>query len=299
MDYEFVIVDVFSERAFGGNQLAVLLDARGLGDSAMQALAREFNFAETTFVLPPVDASCSHRVRIFTPKTELPFAGHPTVGTAAVLAARAASGDGRAALRFEEGVGPVAVTVEQRDATTFAQFTLERDVEEPVERPDPGAVAAVLSLARERVAEVWFASVGARFCFARLLSAADVDGAQLDRAAWARHLAPAWAPQLFFFAGDFVSGARLYARMFAPALGVEEDPATGSAAAALVGSLAARAPAADAEVALVIDQGHAMGRPSRIDAFASRREGRVHRVGVGGACTIVARGVMSVPDSER
>ena len=297
MEHAFVIVDVFTERAFGGNQLAVFTDARSLSDRAMQALAREFNFAETTFVLPPSDASCSHRVRIFTPKAELPFAGHPTVGTAAVLAriGEIPLEEKRGTLRLQEGVGPIAVIVEDRDDVVIAQFTLERAVELPPQRPDALAVAAALSLPPNAVHETWFASAGVPFCFVHVASERDVDGAILDRAAWAR-ISSAWSPHLFFFAGVLSAGSRIYARMFAPALGVDEDPATGSASAALIGTVAARADGADADVSLAIEQGYAMGRPSQIRAQASKRSGRVVQVSVGGACTIVARGVMSVPN---
>jgi trans-2,3-dihydro-3-hydroxyanthranilate isomerase len=129
MAHRFVIADVFTATAFGGNQLAVFPDARGLGDRAMQALAREFNFAETTFVLPPADARHTRRVRIFTPRTELPFAGHPTIGTAAVLA-RLGLVDmpgGAATLLFEEGVGPVPVEVRLDGSTIFARLSRGRD----------------------------------------------------------------------------------------------------------------------------------------------------------------------------
>jgi trans-2,3-dihydro-3-hydroxyanthranilate isomerase len=297
MKHEFAIVDVFSGRAFGGNQLAVFPDARAISDRAMQALAREFNFAETTFVVPPSVAGCSHRVRIFTPKMELPFAGHPTVGTAAVLAhaGRDALRAGRGSFRFEEGVGPVAVEVEVDGERLSARLTLEREVDRAESDPDARAMASVLSLAAESIAEAWFAGVGVPFCFVRLKDKRDVDRALLDRVAWAREASGAWSPHIFFFAGELRSGTRLYARMFAPALGVDEDPATGSASAALVGTLACRADAADADVEIVIDQGHAMGRPSRIHAAAAKRGGRVRHVTVGGDATIVARGVMSVP----
>ena len=297
MDHEFMIVDVFSERAFGGNQLAVFPDARALSDGVMQTLAREFNFAETTFVLPSSVAGCTHRVRIFTPKMELPFAGHPTVGTAVVLAhaGQVPLHAGRGSLRFEEGVGPVSVEVEVDRDRLMARFTLEREVDQAERGPELRAIASVLSLRAESIAEAWFAGVGVPFCFVRVHDKSDVDCAMLDRAAWKQESSGAWSPHIFFFAGELRSGGQLYARMFAPALGVDEDPATGSASAALVGTLACRSDRPDADVDLVIDQGHAMGRPSRIHAAATKRGGRVRHVSVAGAATIVARGVMSVP----
>src|SRR5207245_4680569 len=141
---KFVICDVFTEKAFGGNQLAVFPDARGLGDGAMQALAREFNFAETTFVLPPQDPRHFRHVRIFTPKVELPFAGHPTVGTAAVLAVLG-SFDSRTIV-LEEGIGPVAVELELGGRAPFARLGLEKEVENPPEVRTRAAAAAELAL---------------------------------------------------------------------------------------------------------------------------------------------------------
>lgn len=282
--HRFVIADVFTDQPFSGNQLAVFPDAQGLSDRAMQAIAREFNFPETTFVLP------DWRVRIFTPKSELPFAGHPTVGTAAVLA-QVRKLDLPARVVLQEGIGPVPVDLARRGAHIHAQFTIEKPVETPAVRPEPAAAAAALSLPEAAVLETWFASGGVRFCFVRLADKAAVDRAQLDRAAWTNHFRNAWSPQLYFFAGE----SDLYVRMFAPALGIEEDPATGSGAVALAGILAARMPAADGVFTWRIDQGVAMGRPSKLEASAEKRGGRVVRVKVGGATVVSAEGTMSMP----
>jgi trans-2,3-dihydro-3-hydroxyanthranilate isomerase len=271
----------------------------------MQALAREFNFAETTFVLPPADARHTARVRIFTPRAELPFAGHPTVGTAAVLAhlGRVDAAHG-ASLVLEEGIGPVAVEVRRvapegapsREGTSlFARFALEKPVERPAESPIKAHAAAALALSEDAVLETWFAGLGVRFAFVRLEDRAAVDAAALERGAWARHFARAWAANLYLFAGDVAPGSALHARMFAPALGVEEDPATGSAAAVLAGCLAERAPAQDGTFAWRIAQGIRMGRPSAIAAEAEKRGGRVARILVGGASAIMAEGTIRVP----
>jgi trans-2,3-dihydro-3-hydroxyanthranilate isomerase len=297
MSHQFVIADVFTETAFGGNQLAVFPDARGLSDRAMQALAREFNFPETTFVLPPHDPAHTRRVRIFTPATEVPFAGHPNVGTAAVLAHHrlVETRNGAATLIFEEGVGPVTVQVQVDGAALTSRITLERSAEVPSMRPSAPAAAAALSLPVDAVLNTWFATVGLPFCFIHIATVDAVDRAVLDRAAWSTHFARAWSPNLFLFAGGITAGSRLYARMFAPAYGIEEDPATGSAAAALVGSLAAMSADADGTCAWRIDQGVAMGRPSLIDAAADKQAGRVVRIHVGGSTVIVGDGAMSVP----
>jgi len=253
---KFVICDVFTEQAFGGNQLAVFPDARGLAEGAMQALAREFNFAETTFVLPPQDPRHFRRVRIFTPKVELPFAGHPTVGTAAVLATLGLSSTNEVVL--EEGIGPVVVELELGGRAPFARLVLEKEAESP---PDTPARAAV-------------------------------DRASLDRAAWSEHFARAWASSLYLFAGERAPGSRLYARMFAPAYGIEEDAASGSACAALAGRLAGRLSEREGTFTWRIDQGVAMGRPSLIEASAEKRAGRIARLKVGGYSVIVGEGNM-------
>lgn len=297
MPHRFVIADVFTETAFGGNQLAVFPDGRGLSDRAMQALAREFNFAETTFVLPPQDPRHLGRVRIFTPRTELPFAGHPTVGTAAVLArlGLVPLPAGAATIVLEEGIGPVAVEIRLRGETVFAQLVTEKAVESPAAHPARNAAAAALSLPETAVLDAWFAGVGVPFCFVHLGSREMVDRAVLDRAAWSAHFAKAWSPHLYLFAGGLASGSRLYARMFAPALGIEEDPATGSGAAALAAWLASRSPREDGTFKWEIDQGIAMGRPSFIEASAEKRPGRSVRVKVGGATVLVGEGTMTVP----
>src|SRR5580692_7564533 len=148
MDHELIFVDVFADRPFSGNQLAVFPDARGLSDRAMQALARELNLAETTFVLPARLDGALRRVRIFTPRSELPFAGHPTIGTAAALAHLGIlewHGDSAKAT-LEEAVGPVRVTVSRGVAPFFTELALAPSVERPALRPDRGHVAAALSL---------------------------------------------------------------------------------------------------------------------------------------------------------
>jgi trans-2,3-dihydro-3-hydroxyanthranilate isomerase len=296
MAHRFVIADVFTATPFGGNQLAVFPDARGLSDRAMQALAREFNFAETTFVLPPADAHYTRRVRIFTPKTELPFAGHPTVGTAAVLArlGLVEAPSGRTTVIFEEGVGPVAVEIRVDGSAALARLIRETEIERPPIGPSPRAAAAALSLPEALVLDAWAASVGVPFCFVHVASEQSVDRAVLERAAWSTDFSHAWSLHLFFFAGALESGSRLYARMFAPALGIEEDPATGSASAALAGCLAERLPT-DGSFTWTIDQGIAMGRPSRLEASAEKLRGRPVRVKVGGATVLVGEGSMTVP----
>src|SRR5580704_5390990 len=164
MGFDFSLVDVFSDRPFGGNQLAVFPDAASIADETMQRLAQEFNFSETTFVLPPSDPSCTCRVRIFTPRQELPFAGHPTLGTAAVLARR----NGAQAARqfvFEEGIGPVTVTV---DGPEISLHLRSPRYEATDEAPPAALIAKALTLPEDAITESWYAGIGLRFCFVRV-----------------------------------------------------------------------------------------------------------------------------------
>ena len=293
MRYDFMTLDVFTDKPFGGNQLAVLTDARGLTSEAMQTIAKEFDYPETTFVLPPDDPAHARRVRIFTPGGELPFAGHPTVGTACALVKsnHCAAGD----FVLEEGVGPVFVSAGQEARAFSARLRIERapDVSETV--PASNDVAAVLSLQPSHVLRVFCAGMGPRFTFAQVGSKDIVDRAQLDHQLWRQLLADSWGAQLFVFAGELRDGSELYARMFAPALGIAEDPATGAAAAAIVGT-AALAAGRSGTFRLDVVQGVAMGRPSFLSASADVEGGAVSAIEVGGGCAFIAEGQFEVPD---
>ena len=162
----------------------------------------------------------------------------------------------------------------------------------PAERPDRAALAASISLPETAIRDAWFAGLGPRFAVARLTNPDAVARAQLDRAAWRRVMAGAWANNLYLFAGDTDPGGRLVVRMFGPALGVDEDPATGSGAAALAGVLAERRPEAEGRFEWEIEQGAAVGRPSRIAIAAEKRDGAVVNVQAGGPVVIVAEGTM-------
>jgi trans-2,3-dihydro-3-hydroxyanthranilate isomerase len=292
MSFDFTLVDVFSDRPFGGNQLAVFPDATGIADATMQQLAREFNFSETTFVLPPADPAHTCRVRIFTPQRELPFAGHPTVGTAAVLASMSDGGPGGRPLVFEEGIGPVTVTVA---GPVIGLHLRSPDYQTAAEAPPAGAIASALGLPEDAVVDSWYAGVGLRFCFVHLADGELLDRAALDKAAWTAGVADGWSAELYLLAGDVRDGALVRARMFAPAMGVEEDPATGSACASLIASLAMRSPERDGTFRLRIEQGVAMGRPSELEGTARKRDGRLDEVVVAGRAAIVGHGTMTLP----
>jgi len=297
MKYTYHIVDVFSSTPFGGNQLAVLPDAAGISTEGMQKIAREFNFGETTFVLPKNDPN-TYRVRIFTPQVELDFAGHPSVGTACALVMKQhARLSDPIRLILEENVGPVTVDVAQRNGGFHGTLTLSAKIEEPAGAPSPTELAAVLSVEPAEVNQVFFAGVGVPFCFAQLNSNEAVDRAAINRSAWAATLSRAWSPHIFFFAGNLRDGGKLYARMWAPALGVEEDPATGSACAALVGAMASNHDFAGTAYRLSIQQGVSMERRSEIEAEARKSGSVVISVSVGGATAYVASGEIEVPPS--
>ena len=184
MKYTFHIVDVFSSTPFGGNQLAVLPDAAGISTEGMQKIAREFNFGETTFVLPKNDPANTCRVRIFTPRAELDFAGHPTVGTACALVMKQHEPlSDPIRLILEENVGPVTVDVAQRNGGFHGTLTLSGKIEAPTGAPSPADLAAVLSIEPAEVSQVFFAGVGVPFCFAQLNSNEVVDRAAINRAA--------------------------------------------------------------------------------------------------------------------
>lgn len=296
MPYRFIITDVFTDRAFGGNQLAVFPEADGMTDDLMQAWAREFNFSETTFVLGPRVEGHTHRVRIFTPGAELPFAGHPNVGTAVVLAAldEAKGERGVRQFRFEELVGTVAVEAEAQGAKGFARLTLERAPEiRPVGIPD-AVLTEMLSLPAEALGPraPWAAGVGGTpFCCIPLATPDAVAGARLDLDLWARSFPPgAWAREIYAIAGEFAPGGRLKVRMWAPSMGIAEDPATGAAAATLAASLAAMLPDPSGRFGWTIEQGAEIGRPSLIEAEAEKRDGTVVAVRVGGYAIIVGEG---------
>jgi trans-2,3-dihydro-3-hydroxyanthranilate isomerase len=300
-EYDFVVVNVFTEARFGGNPLAVLPNASGLSDAQMQAIAAQFNLSETSFVLPPADPRNHARVRIFTPKHEMPFAGHPNVGTGYVLATMA--GDPPEHYTFEEIAGLVRVHI-LRDpnrvisgARVAAPKSLSIDIGIPA-----AVVAACAGLAEADIATgshtPLVASVGTPFVIAEVAGVEVLSRASPDLAAFrtaagqfpglqgrvALHLY-AWAE------GD---SRRIRTRMFAPLGGVLEDPATGSANAALAALLTSLAPGDNVNLQYAIEQGVEMGRPSLIVASAVKTgEGPVS-ASVAGSCVPVMRGTLTV-----
>jgi len=296
-EYAFVQVDVFTDRVFGGNPLAVFLDGRGLADGEMQSIAREMNLSETTFVLPATRPVCAARVRIFTPAREIPFAGHPTIGTAWVLATQRRLG-GAPAAALEEGIGPVAVALEGDPLEPSFVWMRHRDATFGPEVPERAGVAAALGLEESDLqprAPICTGTTGAQFLYVPLRDRATVDRAGLDVAAMRRAFGEAPLPGVFIFAAERPDGA--YARMFAPhTSGTPEDPATGSASGPLGAYLVLNGLVAPGEtVRLVSEQGTKMGRPSFVHIRLRGQDGVATDISVGGSVVPVLEGRLRVP----
>ncbi|HEU4364825.1 MAG TPA: PhzF family phenazine biosynthesis protein [Candidatus Krumholzibacteria bacterium] len=304
MRYAFWTVDVFTDRAFGGNPLAVFPYANGLGTEQMQLIAREFNLSETAFVLPPESPAHTFRVRIFTPARELPFAGHPTIGTAHVLAA-----SGRVTLTGEttrivlgEGVGDVPVDIRARDGRPdYARLTVAQLPQWGPEPPPSEAIAAMLSLSPEDVIDdgkehPQAISCGVPYLFVPLASLEAVGRARLDWEWSTQWLRNYWAPSLYIFSREVhTAGCTLHARALTRAFGMEEDPATGSAASALAGYLARHEGLNDGVARWRVEQGFEMGRPSFLDVEAEAKNGSLAGVRVGGQSVVISEGHLVAP----
>lgn len=312
MTYQYHTVDVFTDTPFGGNQLAVIVDARGLSSEQMASIAREFNFSETIFVTPPENPAHTKRVRIFTPGSELPFAGHPTVGGAFVLAATGEielTGD-ETRIILEEGVGPVRVVIRSENGRpVFAQLTTAKLPEKGTETHARGAIAKLLSLDAEDIdedadyrIEAW--SAGLPYLIVPIKSLEALGRSRVKVDLWEKNLRDTWAPEVFLFVETEESAARngvrsgdgvIRARMFAPSIGIPEDPATGSACACLAGFLASRSSQTDGMLRYTVHQGVEMGRPSRIDVEVDVSAGAVSAVRIGGASVLISSGTLHVP----
>lgn len=298
----YLTCDVFTDHLFGGNQLAVFPDASEIPPELMPRIAREFNYSETTFVLPPSNPKHTRRVRIFTPGGELAFAGHPTVGTAHVLATIGAvelTGS-ETHIVLEEGVGPVPVTIRAIEGKpTFAQLTVAKLPEVGPPPPSPARLAAMLSLGiddlvgSEMPAEA--ISCGTPFLFVPLRDRAAVARARARVDLIEDTLGGYWTQMVMVFAVEAEQpGSDIRARMFAPTVGVPEDPATGSAAVGLGGYLAARDPRFDANLRWIIEQGFEMGRPSILEVAVEKQAGKITAVRVGGSSVVVCEGRMQL-----
>jgi trans-2,3-dihydro-3-hydroxyanthranilate isomerase len=301
MKLDFATVDVFTDRQFGGNPLAVVPDARGLTSAQMQAIAAEFNLSETTFVLPPQDAASTAQVRIFTPRAELPFAGHPNVGTAFVLAgattsaARPITGD---TMIFEEKAGLVRIELlRDRSAVTGARLAAPQalSIGENIAREIVASACSIAPADIDTTAhQPCVASCGIPLIFAAVTSRAALAAARPRTEIFAQHVPTTLATGIHLYVEAATRVADIEARMFAPLYGVTEDPATGSANVALIALLATLHPEPDLRLERRISQGVDMGRPSLIVASAEKRAGKIIAAHIGGSCVPVMSGVITL-----
>ena len=298
MQRRFATLDVFTGRRFAGNPLAVVLDAGGLDTAAMQAIAREFNHPETVFVLPPEDKAHRARLRIFTPARELPFAGHPTVGTAVLLALQDRSPSG-SEIVLEENIGPVRCVLEAgeggpRPRALRHPATAGRGrgrTRRCGDRRRAASRAADIGFDRHRPSR-W--SAGNAFTFVPVAGLAAMARARPDAATFDAAFGSAGvvAAAFLYCAESAEPGHDFHARMFAPGMGLIEDPATGSAAAAFAGVLARLVPPGDGEHAFAIEQGYEMGRPSLIHLAITLRDGKLAAALIGGDAVVVTQGTI-------
>jgi trans-2,3-dihydro-3-hydroxyanthranilate isomerase len=296
MQRRYITVDVFTDRAFGGNPLAVVLDAGSLSTAQMQAIAVEFNYSETTFVLPPRDAAHDAQVRIFTVTDELPFAGHPNVGTAFVLATQAAKPPAR--LTFEEAAGLVSVDIlDQGGGVVGAELTAPQPLKKLTAFSAEQAAACISLSAADIKTDrhpPQVVSVGMPFLVAEVGSRDALRRARPDAAAFAQALPCDGAFAVYFYTRDVPEAEKpcdLQARMFFPgSSGLGEDPATGSATVAAAALLADLSAERDGEVSLRIGQGVDMGRPSLLLTRIRKQNGVVVSAHVGGGCVQMMEG---------
>ena len=297
MRYRYYLVDVFTDVRFGGNPLAVLPEAEGLSDVQMQQVAREFNFSETAFVFP-AESTHTRRLRIFTPANEVPFAGHPNIGTAFALARAGAFGEieSSTAVTFEERAGIVVIAIRrQRDGSIRCELAAPERLSLGKTIP-ADVVAPAVSLVESDFASgspPRVASVGLPFLMAELVDRSALERARVDFDGFEAIASHGIVPDVHLYvrsADEF----DVRARMFAPADGVPEDPATGSANCALAGLLAHRSETDTGHFRFRIAQGVEMGRPSVLEARAEKRAGDVVATWIAGTCVSVGEGVIEV-----
>lgn len=298
MKHSYYTTDVFTDQLFFGNPLSVFPDAGSIDESKMQLIAKEFNLSETVFVLPAESPKNQFRLKIFTPRRELPFAGHPTVGAACLLASvdRVDMSEGHAEIVLEEVVGEVPVDIAKIDDEPFhATFSSPRMVEYLPGAPNPTVIAQSLSLQSSNILSgnlgPTIASCGTPYLMVALDSIDTLQAIRVDPGKWEESIASCPAPAMYTYAfSSDSSDSNLQARMFAPSLGTPEDPATGGAATALAGMLADLYGGESSVVKRMILQGKEMGRPSKIHIETIREQGLTRQIRVGGHAVTVSKG---------
>jgi trans-2,3-dihydro-3-hydroxyanthranilate isomerase len=308
--YHYYWLDVFTQHVFGGNQLVVFPEAQGIGDEQMQRIAREFNISETVFLFPPETPAGTRRARIFTPGRELPFAGHPTIGAVHVLATinRGPHTSPPREVVLEENVGPVRVSIqEQNGGALFIQLSAARAPEFRPLTINPTTFAPALKLDPadfESTLPAGIVSCGTPFVILPLKNADALRRAKLNFDVWQNLVAdgalgitdPFWTEHVYPVTNDAsVRPADLRVRMFAPSLGVIEDPATGAAATTLAAHLAKHATRPDGTLKWTIEQGIELGRKSVLYLEADKKDGDVMAVRVGGYAVTVCEGDFTLP----
>lgn len=297
MRRRFITLDVFTQTRFGGNPLALVFDAQGLDTSAMQSIAREFSHPETVFVLPAQDAAHKAAMRIFTPASELPFAGHPTVGTAVALA-RATGGTGPQSFVLEQKIGPVSCKAQPRDADSgHAEFRLPKLPERVGDLPDAATMAGALGLAATDIASDGYPpsrwSAGVAYSIVPVCSLEAIARAGPDSATFEKIFAFGGRAMVYVICTETEGRLHhVHARMFAPANGIPEDPATGSAVAAFAGLHVAHVRPGDGVHRLTIEQGFEMGRPSLMQLALTVAGGKLIEASIGGDAVVVTEGVL-------
>ena len=302
MALAFHTLDVFTDRRFGGNPLAVVLDADALAPDEMQVVARELNLSETVFVLKPENPAHSAKIRIFTPARELPFAGHPTVGTAILLAelrAPAVDGERDAIIALEQAIGPVRVGVRLKTGQApFAEFDAPKLPEMAGMLPSRDRIADALGLLPREIGfenhTALRVGAGNMFAYVPVISLEAIARARVNGASWAAAFPEGEVDGVYLYTRQCVhKGASFHARMFAPQLGVPEDPATGAAAVGFAGVLSAFDVLPDGPHKRLIEQGHEMGRPSTIRLTLIVEGGKLDTVRIGGNAVRMVEGTIS------
>ena len=302
MARRYAVLDVFTDTPLAGNALAVVLDAAGLDDGRMQAIAREFNLSETVFVFPPANPIHTAMLRIFTPASELPFAGHPTVGTAVLLAcAKLAAGAGGPELMLvlEERVGSVRCGVfVSGERSGHAVFDVPRRPEAVDAQQDDALIAAALGLAPSDIGcenhKPSVFSAGLPYAFVPVRDLAAIARVKPNIAAWDAGFGSEARAAYVYCRQTEAMAHQFHARMFAPGIGIAEDPATGSAAAAFAGVVRRFDELPNGNQRCVIEQGFEMGRPSLITLEIDIADGVIAAARIGGDAVVVAEGTLEI-----
>lgn len=303
MQFDFHILDVFTDQRYSGNPLAIVLDAEGLNSATMQAIAREFNLSETVFVLPPENQMHSARLRIFTPERELPFAGHPTVGTAVLLAdirAPSVNGERDAIIALEESIGTVRVGVRAKaERAPFAEFDAPKLPEIVGEAPGNERIASVLGLLPREIGfenhKPMLVAAGPNFLHVPIASQEAISRIRINMSEWQKTITPLDCMGVYTYTRQCVhTTSAFHARMFAPEVGVPEDPATGAAAVGFAAAAFTFDDYLDGTHKRIVEQGYEMGRPSHIVLTLVIKGGKLTIVRIGGHAVRIAEGKLTV-----